>query len=61
MDKSALSDEEKKERLRQVIADSIPPVHCNGCDGWMCESRPREEQEAVEDVLTIIWTEIKSW
>lgn len=45
-----LTDEQKQERLREILYDTI----CGGPKG-------NEDDDAVEAVLTAVWAEILSW
>ena len=58
-----MPEDTRKERLRQLVNGLDFPIHCMGCDEWICGGV--EESGAFHEIsdeqLDRLWTEIKEW
>jgi len=56
-----MTNTEKRQKLEEIIAEKIPPAHCNSCDEWLCEQVPGQDEKNVKEMLDAIWAEVTSW
>ncbi|MDE2095627.1 MAG: hypothetical protein KGL39_00090 [Patescibacteria group bacterium] len=57
-----MTNETEKDRLRKVLEQTMPPIHCQGCDGYGCGGWwNKDGKEELETVLQAVWKEIQSW
>lgn len=56
-----MTDDQKKERLQDVLDHVLPPVHCNGCDPEMCNHDAVKHEQAWREVIEALLNEIKTW